>query len=65
MVVSAPPDACSSDKMERRKGYLGMEIERERGGEDELKEWGERLSIPLLTPLRLSLAVLIHSFSGL
>lgn len=33
MVVSAPPDACSSYKTERRKGYLGMEIEKDREGD--------------------------------
>lgn len=37
-----------------------------KGGRDKLKEEeGERFSIPPLAALRLSLAVLIHGFSGL
>lgn len=35
------------------------------GGKDKLKEQGERFSFPPPSTLRLSLAVLIHSFSGL
>lgn len=30
MVVSAPPDACSSYETEGRKGYLGTKIEKDR-----------------------------------
>lgn len=43
------------------KGEENKEIR----GKDKLKEEGERFSIPSLTALRLSLAVLIRGFLGL
>lgn len=49
----------------RWPGERGRKKVRKGGGRDKLKEQGERFSIPPLTALRLSLAVLIHGFSGL
>lgn len=60
--TTAVEEAHGAEARERR---AGGEKGREEGGKDKLKEQGERFSIPPLTALRLSLAVLIHGFSGL
>lgn len=51
MAVSAAPDACSGYKPERRTGYLGMKIEKDRE-EDKMNEKnGVRGSLSLLLRL--------------
>lgn len=53
------------DRGRKRRREKGRREGGKGGGKDKLKEQGERFSIPPLTALRLSLAVLIHGFSGL
>lgn len=51
MAASAPPDACSSYRPQRRKGYLGRGMETDRE-EDEINEKnGVRGSLSLLLRL--------------
>lgn len=59
-------DGDKQRKRRRRRRRKGGRKTWGKGGRDKLKEEeGERFSIPPLAALRLSLAVLIHGFSGL